>query len=47
MKKAETFLHVKIRPRLKVLAKRAAAKDDLTLTQWVNRVIADRLEVKS
>ena len=43
MKRPEVFLHMKIKPLLKLRAKRAAEREDLTLTQWVNRAISIRL----
>ena len=38
-----TNLHMKTPFNLKQRAKKAANKEDLTLTQWVNRAILEKL----
>ena len=43
MKSVNTNLHMKIPTKLKELAKKEAKKEMLTLTQWVNRAILEKL----
>ena len=43
MKAKTSVLNMRMSPQMKNKAKKAAQKEDLSLTQWVNRAIADRL----